>query len=333
LPLVRFDLETGSEQSFKDAMAEFERQVKALPELPPFPFTKGDGWYDITPQMSEAMLIHSVGNRPWRFNNVKAYGRDIAAGDWAKTGESVSCVEQKIDNKIERKVANAHHRAAAGYFSGGVWPCFVVTSVPDQKNLFAYYDSGAKRSNADALSVAGLNGSSKIIAQAISDLAIRYDAGKLGVQKQPRFTPINQRQCLAYLTSNPDLSRAASLMLGEYANAAAVIGSKPAAVFFAWQVIKTHGVAALDEFCGPLASGAMLDEDSPILAARNKLMVVPLDDVKLAHRTRLAYVAKAFLMHIAGQKMGRSRGRVLPLLVALDEPFPRIDAPVESVAA
>ncbi len=122
-------------------------------------------------------------------------------------------------------------------------------------------------------------------------------------------------------------------MLGTYADAVDVIKSKPAAAHFGWLVSRAYGEAVLDNFSVRLGTGANLAEDDPILSARNRLMAPEFAGKKMADRTRLAYVCKAFLMSANGQKMPRLRGgRVAPLSLEVDEPFPKIEPPLAETA-
>jgi hypothetical protein len=328
VPTIRLDLATASKQSFEDAVDLLWRQIKERKDantLPAFPFDR-DGWYEVTPEMAEAALMHSAGNRECSFSTAKAYASDMANRDWQPTGETI--------NSSNGVLGNGHHRLLAGLLSGQTFRCYVVVSAPSITNVFAYFDSGKKRTPADALHIAGWNSSSKALASAIANLAVRYDNGVLGVGKQPRAKPVNARDVLRYMQHHGDFRDAAQLMLGSYPEAVAVIRSKSAAIFFAWLVLRAYDEATLRDFCEPLGTGALLEEDSPLLAARAKLLAPEVKGNKMPDRTRLAYVCKAFRMHIAGQKMPRTRGgRVQPLGLEVDEAFPRIDPPVAEVEA
>lgn len=326
-PFVRLDLTTASKDAFSDTLTrlfDHAQELKQANALPAIPFDH-DGWYDITPQIAEAALLNSAGNREVSFPTVKAFAADMVAGDWEETGETVCLVDGKL--------TNGHHRLLAGLYSGVSFRCFVVVSARGSESVFAYYDSGKKRTPADALHIAGWNGSGRPMASAIANLALRYDEGVIGVMKQRRFRTVNSRETLKYLKQHPDFRDAAQLMLGSYAEAVEVIRSKPAAIFFGWLILRAYDEVVLGNFCGPLGTGAQLGEDSPILAARNKLLAQETEGAKLADRTRLAYANKAFLMHIAGQKMPRTRnGKVQPLSLDVDETFPRIEVPLAEAA-
>jgi hypothetical protein len=171
------------------------------------------------------------------------------------------------------------------------------------------------------------------MASAIAHLALRYDEGVLGPFKQPRFRTVNSREVLQYVKQHPDLRQAAQLMLGNYSEAVEVIRSKPAAIFFAWLVLRAYDEVVLGNFCASLGTGALLEEDSPILGARAKLLATEMPGKRLTDRFRLALVSKAFLMQAAGQRMPRTRsGKIQPFTVDYDEEFPRIDAPLAEAA-
>lgn len=320
-PLVRLDLATASSEAFGEVMPKLLAHGKALREagtLPPLPFDK-DGWYHITPQMSETTLMYSAGNRESTLTKARIYAADMAAGDWQPTAQGIGIRKGELDD--------GHTRLLSSYLGQHTFFSHVVTSAPEVPNAFAYYDCGKGRSGSDALHIAGWNSSGKILSQVISDLALRYDENKLGVVKQPRgFRKINNREVLHYMKLHPDLQEASNTMQGNFPDAVEVIRSKPAAIMFAWMVLRAHDLATLQDFCVPLGSGALLTEDSPILAVRAKLMEVEDCRNKKRSYTRLAYLCKAFLLHINGQKMPRSRkGAVQPLGLDIDESFPRID--------
>lgn len=331
-PTITVELPTVSSDAFYDALERFNEHAKELREqnlLPPSPFTLGDGWYDITPQMAEAALLNSGGNREFSLPSIKAYAEDMANDDWQPTGEGIVVVNDKL--------RNGHHRLMSCYLSGVPFRCYVVVTAPNVPNIFAYYDSGKKRTAGDGLHIAGLNGNSKVIAAAVSGLAFRYDVHKLGVARNPSGfrQKIDARSVLGYVSQHPDLLDATHLMLGNYPQAVEVVQKKPVAAFFAWLVLREgYDRAMLQSFCGPLGTGARLDEDSPLLALRAVLLAPMAADCRpMLDRTRLAYLNKAFMMHVNNERMPRHRGRVQPLVVDTQDTFPRIIGPEPQVQA
>lgn len=89
------DLATASKNAIEEAIAAFwkERDArKVAGTLPANPFDRGDGWYTVTPQMAEAALMRTSGNRPMVANAIKAYAADMTTGQWQQIGyDSQKC--------------------------------------------------------------------------------------------------------------------------------------------------------------------------------------------------------------------------------------------------
>jgi hypothetical protein len=323
VPAISLDPMSVSEKAFQSSIDGFWETTKnriADGSVAPMPFDH-DGWYDVTPKMGEAALMHSAGNREISLTAIRALAYDLKAAMWKRTGESVSVSQGKL--------FNGHHRMFTTLLTGLTMPLYVVTTVPYEDNMFAFYDQGKKRSGGDVLSIAGWNGASKIISKAIETLAVRYDHDALGISRNPSFQTIRQWETLAYMKEHPDFEKAAHLMLGTYPDAVNVIRSKPVAVFFAWKVIEAYDKKVLENFCTPLGNGANLDVDSPLLAVRAKLISRddPTSGKRRLDRTTLAYLNMAFMMWVTNQTMPRARRglkAVLPLELDLERPFPKI---------
>ena len=315
------DLTTCSKAAFDEyvvRLTQEREERKAAGTLPPNPFAAGDGWYDINAEKAHDALLLSSGNRPITFATVKGYDEDMANGDWMPTAEAIGFTGDELDN--------GHHRLLAACLGGRTFRSYVITSTPPIEHRFAYYDQGKKRTLADSLHIGGWNGTGKVMAAVISELAMRYEAGRLGVGKQPRFRKPNPRQALLFMDAHPDFQNSARYVMTNYPDAIAVVQSKPAAVFFGHLVLKHYDQAVLENFFRPLASGANLAEDSVILALRNRLLLDEAPGQTTPARTRLALLIKGFKMHLAGDSMPRSRGRIQPFTVPdVGQPFPRIE--------
>ena len=314
------DLASCSKAAFDEHVVKLTQereQRKAAGTLPANPIA-GDGWYDITPAMAHDGLLLTSGNREFSFGAVKAYAEDMAAGDWMPTAEAIGFTGDELDN--------GHHRLLAAYFGGHTIRAYVITSTPPFEHRFAYYDQGKKRTLADSLHIGGWNGVGRVMASVISELAMRYEAGRLGIGKQPRFKKPNPRQALLFMDTHPDFQEAVRHVMTNYGDAIAVVQSKAAAVFFGALVLQHHDEATLAGFFRPLATGANLTEDSAILGLRNRLLLQEVPGQSTPARTRLALLIKGFKMHLAGETMPRYRGKVQPFNVPdMGQPFPRIE--------
>lgn len=304
--------------------AETFARAKAEGKPDKLPFDK-DGWYKITPELAYLALRYSVSNRPFK-DDLRRYGVDMLSGDWRATGQPILFNENGL--------IDGHNRLMACLLSDAPFETFVVVSAKAQSNDFAYIDIGRGRSIPDAVVTAGLNGLGKAFGAALKGLLIRYDNNALGVYRQPRYVALNSRHVLAYLTDNPQFAKTAHRLIEKHLAAVKVIGQSSVAVTFAYLVTRAYGEQELDRFCQPLASGANLSEDDPVLAYRNLVFQWDeTEDGKLSDALRLALLCKAFLMWHAGQRMPRKRGNILELTIGENEPFPRIDpAPLAQAA-
>lgn len=310
-PAVELNLDTASPAAFQETLDRFGEWSKAA--KPVGPFALATGWHDITPDICEDLLRRNQKNRKVSFATVRKYYRAMKNGQWQPTGQPL-LINQ--DGKIE----DCQHRAWAGYLGKVTFRSFVVSDVPVIKELFAYIDDGKPRSASDALYTSGNNGMSATIAGTVK-LAWRYDADGLTVMaKQPRIQEASIPEVLAYARNNPGLGEAVHLLVSNYGKAAAIIGDKAVASLFLWKAAELHGEGVVGSFLMAVGIGAKLDEDSPILAFRERLREANNDEEDMPKERRLALLTKAFNLHIAGKKVGRGG-----LYVRDNEKFPRIE--------
>ena len=311
-PAVELDLETASAAAFQEALDRFEEWTKTTPA--PGPFALATGWHDITPAISEDLLLRNKRNRKVSLATVKKYFRAMKNGRWMPTGQGI------LVNK-DGKTEDCQHRAWAGYLGKVTFHSFVVADVPVMPEMFAYIDDSKPRSASDALYTSGNNGLSATIAQTVK-LAWRYDAGALTVMsKQPRVREATIPEVLDYARENPGLREAAHLLISSYGKAAKMIGDKAVGSLFLWKATELHGLDVVGPFLISIGVGANLDADSPILGFRERLRDVVLENEEdMPRERRLALLIKAFNLHIAGKKVSRGG-----LHVKDNEKFPRID--------
>lgn len=104
-------------------------------------------WVDVTPAQAEAWLGKNHGNRNQRGNKIATYARDMKAGNWKVTGDSI-----KFD--WNGRLIDGQHRLEAVIVAGVSLQMLVVRGLdPDTQGVL---DVNAKRSPADALRFAGV---------------------------------------------------------------------------------------------------------------------------------------------------------------------------------
>ena len=305
-PAVELDLETASTRAFEEILERFYAWSEKQPPLGPLNIKSG--WYTVDPQMAEDLLRRNVCNRHPSFSTICKYNYSMRIGEWRKTGQPLVC-------NNAGKLNEGQQRCWASYLGKVSFETYIVTDAPSEDDLFAFYDDVKPRSAADALETSGLNGAANHLAVAIQ-LAFRYEHGALGILKQPKIRKLNNREVLHYSQNHPGLNEIAHQLLANYGKAVTVIKNKGVAIFFAERVTALYGEDALDHFLVPLGNGANLEEDSPILGLRNRL----LSEDKINKERVLALTIKAFTYFMDGTKLKKGN-----LYVKDNEKFPHLE--------
>lgn len=303
---VELDLETASNRAFEEAVEQFYQWSGEQPSVGALKID--NGWHTVTPLMAQDFLRRNVCNREPSLATIRKYYYSMHIDEWRRTG-------QGLVFNVEGKLNEGQQRCWASYFGKVSFPTYIVADAPVEVDLFAFYDDVKPRSAADALHTSGLDGFASYIAVAVQ-LAYRYENDALGVLKQPKIHKLNNREVLYYSRSHQSLTDAADLVLSNYGKAVSVIANKGVAIFFADRVIALYGDDALDRFLTPLGTGANLEEDSPILGLRNRL----LSEDKINKERILALTIKAFNYFRDGVKLKKAG-----LYVRDNEKFPRLE--------
>ena len=326
-PPVVADLSTINPQSLESILNQLKVWMagQALP-----PLSISPGWYTVTPQIALDWLCRNRGNRKVTLATLQKYAKNMLSGRWKRTGQGIV-----FDRN--GKLLEGQHRLLACLFSGASFTTFVVTDASDEANIFAYIDNGKIRSASDALYTSGSNGCSKMLAAA-TKIAVRYEAGGYKVGSLPRMPELEPYEVMEYIQAHEGMIDAAHKLVGNFKKGMKVIGHEGVATFFSWQVIERYGINVLDGFMQPLASGANLAEDSPVLALRDRLRAAGDDESKITLQQRLGLLIKGFGMYYCGETvmLKGNRKRNAPkqqegLFLADNEDFPQFP-PVEDMA-
>lgn len=95
----------------------------------------------ITPEIAREYLTHNKKNRNLRPRRVQEYAREIKAGKWAKSPESIAFYENG-------DLANGQHRLSAVVEADTPAVFYVTYDVPNDCKIF---DRGASRTSADTM--------------------------------------------------------------------------------------------------------------------------------------------------------------------------------------
>jgi hypothetical protein len=149
----------------------------------------------IDPETAKQWLSRNDANRHIRAAQVAKYASDMVAGRWHLTGSPIQFA-------VDGRLLDGQHRLLAIVKSGVTLPMFVVCGLPSSAQ--SYMDTGAKRTVADQLSIAGYKNSSVLAAGA--RLALAWRMGRLG---QPREA-VSDPETRAFIQAHPSLIEAAA---------------------------------------------------------------------------------------------------------------------------
>ena len=259
----------------------------------------------ITPELARVWLGRNTDNRKLRKHRANVLAQEMSDGNWAANGESISF-------DTAGALVDGQHRLQAIINSGVISPLTPII-MGIEPGVRSTVDTGLKRSAADVLSMRGERYAATL-AGTIQLWAAYYlgDLKRMGTFK----SKLSHTQVLKWLDDWPSIrdsvESAAALASGQRYCLA------PAEACFLHHAITQGGTSSevAVEFLTSVLGGANLQEHSPVLALRRRL----LDESRpgrspMDKRTKLALALKAFGFWNKGQS--RKLLRFMP-----EEEFP-----------
>lgn len=212
------------------------------------------GIIKMDPDKAQAFLDRNTRNRRVRRDIVEQYARDMAAGKWQLTGESISF--DRDGNLID-----GQHRLQAIIRSGVTVELTTVWGLDPQ--VQEVLDTGMKRRAADQLAIRGYKHAA--LTAAAARLAILYERGRT-VTNGPQGA-VSHSEIFDYLRRHPELMDVVA-QSAVFDHLIDMPRSATAMTF--WELWRVDAQPAA-EFFGRLADGVNLESGSPILALRSRL--------------------------------------------------------------
>lgn len=173
----------------------------------------------IGPVEAKQLLEENRHNRNLRPSKVDQYARDMIAGNWHASAETI-----KFD--WNGRMIDGQHRLNAIIVANVKVPMMVARGLNPQTQTVI--DAGAKRSPADALSFTGMTSNPAVIAAA-ARIGLRYDAGLMRTTESSFGGSMSPSEVLAWVDSNPRIVDAAALASKTFKG----IGATPSSLAFA----------------------------------------------------------------------------------------------------
>ena len=203
---------------------------------------------NITPDLAKDWLTSNFHNRNIRPDRVDAMVRDIEAGNWQLTGESIKWT-------VSNELVDGQHRLAAILKSKKSVESFVVFNLPDSAK--SVIDSGASRSLSDVLNWE--NESNTALLASSARLGVLYERARLSNTAKFKVTNVEIKE---FIKRNPEIRESV-----QFTNRIkSTVDLYPRVIAFGiWSLSKIDAEKA-KIFWENIASGVGLPDGSPILA-------------------------------------------------------------------
>lgn len=165
----------------------------------PDPILPTAEWQLVDPQTARDWLRKNKNNRPVRQSKVEALARDMASGDWLQTGEPI-----KFNDLGD--LADGQHRLHAVVAADTPVLLFVVRGIPAE--AMAVMDTGARRTAADMLTLAGY--SYAAILGAAARLGIAWNEGGFVHANQSQPRSVTHSEVRDFVAEHPAMAHHAS---------------------------------------------------------------------------------------------------------------------------
>jgi hypothetical protein len=156
---------------------------------------------EITPRLARQWLDQNKGNRPRKTRAIDAYARDMAAGKWLVTGESIKF-------GTDGSLKDGQNRLHAVILSGVSIKSWVMFGLdPRVQDVM---DAGVKRSNGDQLTIRGVTNANAVstIAAAWTGWADRRWPSAVSAVSSPVLT---HSETIQFVDDHPEVTTASTL--------------------------------------------------------------------------------------------------------------------------
>lgn len=229
---------------------------------------------NVDPTTAAKWLERNVRNRHLRRSIVARYARDMAAGNWRVTGESI-----KFANNGD--LLDGQHRLAAIVESGVTVGMFVTRNLDNDAQVAM--DSGTRRTASDAFSLIG--GKNTALATATARLALGMELALDGGKYNATHAEI-----LTFIGANPDLRDAVDFAQAIFRRTDCL----PTVVAYTtWRLARIDATEA-ERFWIDAADKVGLTPGDPVLALTNRLAEARRKRERVGHTELVSAVFRAW---------------------------------------
>jgi hypothetical protein len=251
-------------------------------------------WVDIGPELAlELLKSNPKDNRNLRTEQVEKLSRDMAAGRWRVTGESI-----KFDTA--GMLMDGQHRLNAVVRSGAtIHTLMVVGLKPEAREVI---DTQSTRTGRDALTFHGGHRKNSATIVAAARIAILRESG-LWTKANDTTTPlITNSEIVEWIDDNDEaVTKAASLAMSTYR----AINARPGTWAYAMLKLNEIDPVAASEFATSLSTYSTDGPGDPRLALLSMFAKMTRDRSRMRQPEQLFYIFKAWNAWRKGRKVTR----------------------------
>lgn len=243
---------------------------------------------NVTPDFANELLGRNAHNRPLQRNRVRSLAAAMRSGKWALNGETVIVSEQGT-------LLDGQHRLKAVTEYGQSVPMLIAYGAADDS--FETIDTGKARSAGDILGMQGFKvpgkvaASAKLVWQMIHQVPLTIAAPPVYLsQVAERFPAIEKWAC-----------KTAGMGVDTIVPTSTLI----AALTYLEDIAKKPETA--EAFFAALTEGTSLEQGSPVLALRNRLIRARSGGARIDAKWALPITMKAVSAYEQGKKAERFR--------------------------
>lgn len=213
----------------------------------------------ITPEIAKVLLARNPNNRKIKIRSLQPLKADIANGAWAFNGESIIISRDGLLN-------DGQHRLTACVETGVSIQSVVVFGVDREARTTT--DQGGARGAGDYLSMRGMSEGANVVA-AVSRLLWQFKKyGALFDQRNMARQP-TKAEIVVVAEANPDIAKS---LIAVRTKDAKLLNCSLSLLAFMHFILSERDQDAAQTFMSRLIGGFGFEENSPINAARSKLM-------------------------------------------------------------
>jgi len=231
---------------------------------------------NVTPDLATYWLSQNRSNRSLRRAVWKAYARDMEAGAWKLTAETIKL-------SPDGTLLDGQHRLTAVVESGVTVSMFVAHDIPEDAQ--AAMDSGSKRTASDALALTGYSHTSLIAAAARIALGVAYAPESIG-----RYAATHA-EVAQWVAEHPEVQDAAAFASNIHSR---VKGCRPSMVVYTLLTLSQIDVAQAYAFWSAVADQVGDYPGDPVVALARRFSEAYREREQLSHSAQLSMVYRAW---------------------------------------